>query len=1088
MAHSKLWTNAKYQIKILTRGWFFRIILGLAIPLLILFNFFVFFKLGRTLNGLSSYPAYANLSLFTILGAVLLIFVSTDLSRRNRVASKVDAFFVRSMTNAEYFLGQIVGLFLTFLGLVVFATLMAIIVNVLLIDEITFNWQPYVYYPFLIWLPCFLYVLGLSNLLMWLIKNQAIVIVLLISYLLLDLIYFSGTVFYLFNFTAFNIPLLYSDFSGIPDIDKILLQRLLYVGMGLVFLFTSVVHFHRLPQSRVTKTILKGCTVLFLCVSVAAGFFYLNFNMNSSIERERYTTITESYAEEYFATINRCVLNVSHQSDKLFAKSELFFTNKNSNNLHIYVFTLNPGLRIDEITHDGKPVAFDRIDHIVLIQPDRKLEPNQSDSLTIKYSGTIDEKICTLNIPVNILQKSFSIFMNKVAKKHAFLNRNYVLLNADCLWYPSTTLPQLQGKNPNKKRDFTAFELDVQTSPRLLAIAQGKRHELGEGLFSFHSDFPLSELSLIIGNYEHHQISTDRCTYHLYHHPKHDYYKPYFSLNSDDLVSVIKELEAECYQILPIDYPYSDYSLIESPIQFTSFKQLGRRSTSRTPPQISLLHEQNILQYSGDFASVRQELNNAFSAKEMQVQLFKNYIQRLCLTPYLSTNAFRYASGYDHRCWIFPQLYSNSLFFASPDTIDFNSSIDSYLNFKIEPIQTAYYPFQNWMWLSEEEQINQALMNNSLDNRDEKMLTDFHKLHGQYYCRAFLLDQNQKEFDSLLFNFINTHQHQFIDVETFTKNIPNLLPENKSMPQFQLDQNNKLPAFTYSDFNLYKIEQNNQTLFQVIFNAANVSDVPGIFEVYFLTKGDRLDWSRESSIEPHRIIHLDKNTHAQIGIVLDLEPTAITLNPMIAQNLPLYFGRHLTPIKKKSMQVFDGVRLLEGEKFSEGATYITDNADKQFKITNKSKPYFEKLFKKNRNHNQYGHSNLHRPPSQWSALKHMDFYGPIQKTAMYIKSGTGENFVTWSTELPSNGNYTLYAYVPAKRIFQRKSGLKIKDFNYTVYHDDGQKNVRLYFDQASEGWNELGQFYLSEGPAKVELSDKSDGLLVLADAVKWEKN
>ena len=46
--------------------------------------------------------------------------------------------------------------------------------------------------------------------------------------------------------------------------------------------------------------------------------------------------------------------------------------------------------------------------------------------------------------------------------------------------------------------------------------------------------------------------------------------------------------------------------------------------------------------------------------------------------------------------------------------------------------------------------------------------------------------------------------------------------------------------------------------------------------------------------------------------------------------------------------------------------------------------------------------------------------------------------------------------------------------------------VTIDFEEASEGWNELGEYYFSQGLAKVELSDQSKGLLVLADAIKWD--
>ena len=62
---------------------------------------------------------------------------------------------------------------------------------------------------------------------------------------------------------------------------------------------------------------------------------------------------------------------------------------------------------------------------------------------------------------------------------------------------------------------------------------------------------------------------------------------------------------------------------------------------------------------------------------------------------------------------------------------------------------------------------------------------------------------------------------------------------------------------------------------------------------------------------------------------------------------------------------------------------------------------------------------------------------------------------------------------------------RIQDFHFIVHHDDGTDEITLDLSNAEGGWILLGSFYLSEGDAKVELSDKSRGRIVYADAVRW---
>jgi hypothetical protein len=60
-----------------------------------------------------------------------------------------------------------------------------------------------------------------------------------------------------------------------------------------------------------------------------------------------------------------------------------------------------------------------------------------------------------------------------------------------------------------------------------------------------------------------------------------------------------------------------------------------------------------------------------------------------------------------------------------------------------------------------------------------------------------------------------------------------------------------------------------------------------------------------------------------------------------------------------------------------------------------------------------------------------------------------------------------------------------KDLHYTIYHDEGTEEVTIEYDNAEPGWNMLGRYYISSDSAKVELSNKSTGRMVIGDAIKW---
>ena len=77
-------------------------------------------------------------------------------------------------------------------------------------------------------------------------------------------------------------------------------------------------------------------------------------------------------------------------------------------------------------------------------------------------------------------------------------------------------------------------------------------------------------------------------------------------------------------------------------------------------------------------------------------------------------------------------------------------------------------------------------------------------------------------------------------------------------------------------------------------------------------------------------------------------------------------------------------------------------------------------------------------------------------------------------------------HLPIKLDFSRYYFLTL--YNFKVYYDDGVEEIYLANEEIESGWNYLGTFYISTDSSKVELSNKSLGKMVFADAIKWVKS
>jgi hypothetical protein len=118
----------------------------------------------------------------------------------------------------------------------------------------------------------------------------------------------------------------------------------------------------------------------------------------------------------------------------------------------------------------------------------------------------------------------------------------------------------------------------------------------------------------------------------------------------------------------------------------------------------------------------------------------------------------------------------------------------------------------------------------------------------------------------------------------------------------------------------------------------------------------------------------------------------------------------------------------------------------------------------------------------WSTLVgHADGYGDDLR---YKAQGTGSATVTWTSDIPEDGNYNLYAWWIT-------GGSRATNAPYTIYYNGGSEIIRVNQKKPGSGgkWNYLRTYNLLAGTSDVVLSDGpgADGTVV-ADAIKWESS
>ena len=125
-------------------------------------------------------------------------------------------------------------------------------------------------------------------------------------------------------------------------------------------------------------------------------------------------------------------------------------------------------------------------------------------------------------------------------------------------------------------------------------------------------------------------------------------------------------------------------------------------------------------------------------------------------------------------------------------------------------------------------------------------------------------------------------------------------------------------------------------------------------------------------------------------------------------------------------------------------------------------------------------------PTRWSRRSLTYAYGKYRHTAAVVRGGDGERQAVFAAELPRAGEWELEFYLPRRPASESSSRRGPSGtWNMLVVDTSGDREVEFDASVAGSGWNSLGRFDLASGEVRVELSDRTEGRFVYADAIRW---
>lgn len=1101
MSLKNILTIAKYESKVLWRNWFFRIFAIGGLFFLFIFNMAAFSAVSdgrQSMIGNSWGMPYANMLLMSIAQAAAVIFLSTGAILKSKKVDTNEVFMVRPISNPDYVLGKAFAIFKLFFLLNGVVLILILIIN-LTNPLIEFNLLAFIIYPLLTSVPTIIFVTGLSFLLVTLLKNQPISIVLLLGLSGVVLIYFHGKFYNILDFMAFRLNLLASEIIGFSDVNSILLHRGGYLVAGLAFLFATAFFIDRLPNKKSIR-LAVGMVTLFIATGSAYLFTTL-WNQQQGIEEKRQAmiAINDQWADIPNINILSNHLSIDHLGNEISATSSLVVFNTSDQPLEEIFFTLNPFLEVKEVSINGEKIDFERASHILSIEYPFSI--NEEANVTIIYQGGIQEAAAHLEVDKKRYEEIHQYFIYAIDKRYAFLQPDYVLLTNDVMWYPDTQVGYSKTSPIKQRSNFIDFKLDVRVSNSLVPISQGRLEKESENFYSFRPEYPLSQLSLTIGNYKKRSVTVDSIEYAIYHYPENDYFTPYFDQLEDTLGYLITDLVNSYEYDLKLHYPFKRFQLVETPTQFRAYDKIYEGNQAYVQPEVILLPEKGgsirVFDFKRQFKDMdrqAREQNKVMQDKEKQASVFNTVVKK-AITKQITDGWFFEGRETDIADFsIFPNLYSFHSGVVSRDWILLNKGIADFLNDKNQS-RNDYSRSANGISFTEE--CNQLMRNTNLMDlltqdinfvKIQKSVT----LKSQYLFAYLGQLIGEKTFKDFLASWIQQNTHQVKSYEEFRSQI---------LEAFQLDIepiikevyfDNDQPSFIINNTEEYEILDGDRKRYQIKFDVQNTGSNDGVISVNF-NSGKDTDENQDIMPGEEGYLSLIKaGERKQFGFIIDSEPSEYTINTLVSKNIPSIVTIFPEKLKLKEKAIpFEGERVLLNTSKSSQYEVIIDNEDEGFSSFSPIEDTYLKAYLDKRNPSDKKYFGVwNRPFSKWLATTGSSFHGAYIRSAHFTRSGKGEKTSTWKPELKEAGFYDLYTYMIGKNQSQfngNENEGRTYSYQYIINHDDGSDEINFNVTNAVNGWNYLGSYYFSKEGGSVTLTDKCDLRSVYADAIKWVK-
>ena len=769
--------------------------------------------------------------------------------------------------------------------------------------------------------------------------------------------------------------------------------------------------------------------------------------------------------------------------------------------LDALVFSFNPGLAVAQVRLDHTEVPFTHRDGLLIVEPPQGLTTDSKTTLALVASGIPEANFAYLDSAVDWRRESSRNGILWLGTAGGIFGEHYVALMPGLRWLPVPG-PNLDGVS---RGHFPTVDLTVTAPDGWLVAGPGRRHRREDGSYRFRPTAPVPAVGLFASRFERHAIGVAGVELELLIHPDHQRGVSHFAHVGDLIESRLQGIFEEAGE-MGIPYPYDGFSVVEVPTYLRVYGGGSRLDTAMALPGMLLLREHGF-PYS-DFGRLDPlpgppDAAETFEVGRLEI-LFSSSFDPGAAPRALARNLVGFqtaadGSGAEALDYVGEELGSfvfnapgyrlgpPTIYTAHSASVDasFGSTVtqmvrglrqqlhgDNRRGFTGDP----YLQPSLWERAADTSLVELDVARNpgqaipALGLRARAAAFSIFDAIGRSPTAAFLGELRRRHaggtFDARDFNAA---------ADAIGVDLPGLIGDwlNETA----------LPGFMASRARVVRLadDEDGRPRYETRFHVRNGEPVPGLVRV---AHGRFL---LETRSDP---IHIPGNTAVEVGMVTPRPPERLWLEPYLALNRL----RVRIELTEETPDDSDQEPLLGSQPSSwapavEGI--VIDDLDPRFSVEDRAEDTRRRIgaalvdLGRQREYDQ-GLPVLTQRAGEWSRVSIATGWGKYRHTVAGSIPGDGSAVAIFAVELPEPGRWRLEYHVPNRRLgLWGPSYGALGTLAMTVIADGREVEIAYDGTSADVGWNEVDEFEFVSTNVRLEVSNRTDGEMVIADAIRW---